>query len=56
MEAQGEFDKSTAISPSVERQASIVQNLLKEGAYDIAKNFIDYVKQKKEKETSEEEG
>ena len=52
----GKIDTSTAISTSVERQANIVQNLMKEGAYDIAKNFIDFVKQKKEKETTPKEG
>ena len=51
------IDKSTAISTPVDRQANIVANLMKEGAFDIAKNFIDFVKQKKEKEeTPEEEG
>lgn len=48
-----EIDTSGAISTSAERQASIVQNLMKEGAYDIAKQFIDFVKSKK-KEKAEE--
>ena len=53
----GKIDTSTAISSSIDRQSSIVSNLMKEGAYDIAKNFIDFIKQKKEKEeTPEEEG
>lgn len=53
----GKVDTSTAISKSDDRQANIVANLMKEGAYDIAKNFIDFIKQKKEKEeTPIEEG
>jgi len=57
MGEEGEFDTSTAISTSPDRQANIVANLMKEGAYDIAKNFIDFIKTKKEgKEPSEEEG
>jgi len=32
---------------SVDRQANIVADLMKEGAYDIAKNFIDFIKSKK---------
>jgi len=57
MGIEGKVDTSKAISTSVERQANIVQNLIKEGAYDIAKNFIDFIKSKKEeKETTEEEG
>lgn len=55
MGVEGRIDTSTAISTSADRQASIVANLMKEGAYDIAKNFIDFIKQKKE-ETSEKEG
>ncbi|MDH5482630.1 MAG: hypothetical protein OEY22_07120 [Candidatus Bathyarchaeota archaeon] len=47
-------DTSAAISTSLERQASIVQNLIKEGAYDIAKQFIDFIKAK-EKENSNED-
>ncbi|MDH5732791.1 MAG: hypothetical protein OEY88_03260 [Candidatus Bathyarchaeota archaeon] len=55
MEVEDKVDTPAAISTSVERQANIVQNLIKEGAYDIAKNFIDFIKEKKE-ETPEEEG
>ncbi len=54
MGAEGEVDKSAAISTSVERQANIVQNLIKEGAYDIAKDFIDFIKAKKEEKPEEE--
>jgi hypothetical protein len=49
----GKIDTSTAISTSEERQAGIVEGLMKEGAYDIAKQFIDFVKAKK-KEKAEE--
>ncbi len=53
----GKIDTSTATSLSVDRQANIVADLMKEGAYDIAKNFIDFIKQKKtQDEPSEEEG
>jgi len=52
----GKIDTSTATSPSVDRQANIVADLMKEGAYDIAKSFIDFIKQKKtQDEPSEEE-
>ena len=54
MSPEDKGDTSTAISSSVERQASIVQNLIKEGAYDIAKNFIDFIKAKKEGASKEE--
>jgi hypothetical protein len=54
MSPEDKVDTSTAISSSVERQASIVQNLIKEGAYDIAKNFIDFIKAKKEGASKEE--
>lgn len=46
----GKIDTSTAISASSDRRADIVSNLMKEGAYDIAKDFIDFIKQKKEEE------
>ena len=51
----GKTDTSTAISTSADRQANIVANLMKEGAFDIAKNFIDFIKQKKEKEEAPKE-
>lgn len=54
MEAQDQIDKSMATSPSVDRQANIVQNLIKEGAYDIAKQFIDFIKARKEEKSKEE--
>jgi len=51
------IDTSKATSPSIDRQANIVADLMKEGAYDIAKTFIDFIKQKKKQdEPSEEEG
>lgn len=54
-ETGGKIDTTTAITTSVERQANIVQNLIKEGAYDIAKNFIDFIKKKGETEVPKEE-
>jgi len=51
----GKIDISKANSPTVDRQANIVADLMKEGAYDIAKNFIDFIKSKK-KESPEKEG
>ena len=53
MEGQDKIDKDAATSDSVERQAYIVQNLIKEGAYDIAKEFIDFIKTKKEEKSEE---
>jgi hypothetical protein len=46
------INKSTATS-SMDRQANIVQNLIKEGAFDIAKDFIDFIKAKKEEKAEE---
>jgi len=51
----GKIDSSKANSPTLDRQANIVADLMKEGAYDIAKNFIDFIKSKK-KESPEKEG
>lgn len=51
----GKIDTSTAISASADRRAGIVANLMKEGAYDIAKDFIDFIKEKGEKEEPKEE-
>jgi hypothetical protein len=48
---EDKFDTSKA-TPSVERQANIVQNLIKEGAYDIAKEFIDFIKKKEGNDAS----
>jgi len=53
MGEEDKFDKSKA-TPSLERQASIVQMMIKEGAYDIAKEFIDFIKAKKEQKPEEE--
>ena len=56
--AESKIDTSKAISREaapIEEQADIVKGLIKQGAYDIAKNFIDFIKTKKE-EKSEEEG
>ncbi len=53
-EGADKIDKFTSIS---DRQANIVAGLMREGAYDIAKSFIDFVKQKIGKEeTTQEEG
>ena len=52
LEDQDKFDKDTATSSS-DRQAYIVQNLIKEGAYDIAKEFIDFIKSKKDEKAEE---
>ena len=49
------IDTSMTTSTSVEEQANIVKGLIKQGAYDIAKNFIDFIKTKKEEETTPEE-
>lgn len=50
MESLDRIEKTTPTLISVDRQANIVQNLIKEGAYDIAKNFIDFIKEKNKKE------
>jgi transcription initiation factor TFIIIB Brf1 subunit/transcription initiation factor TFIIB len=44
---------NTTEMTGVERQAGIVQNLIKEGAYDIAKEFIDFIKTKKEEKQTQ---
>jgi len=54
MSEEGRISTSTATSTSADRQANIVANLMKEEAYDIAKNFIDFIKQKKENASKEE--
>jgi len=57
MDTEGKFDTSTATS--IDAQADIVRGLILQGAYRIAKDFIDFIesKAKPEKEaTSEEEG
>lgn len=51
----GKIDTSVATTPSIDRQANILADLIKEGAYDIAKNFIDFIKSKK-KEPADKEG
>jgi len=59
MSTETRIDASKAITREattpVEEQADIVKGLIKQGAYDIAKQFIDFLKAKKE-EKSEEEG
>jgi hypothetical protein len=51
MDDQDKFDTDKA-TLSVERQANIVQNLIKEGAFDIAKEFIDFIKTKKDEKVT----
>lgn len=55
MRPSDQVDTSTAIS-TVEEQANIVKGLIKHGAFDIAKNFIDFIKTKQKKEETKEEG
>jgi len=50
----GKIDTSKASSLAVDRQANIVADLMNKGAFDIAKNFIDFIKSKK-KESPEKE-
>lgn len=51
-------DTSMATSASIEAQANIVRGLILQGAFEIAKNFIDFIaeKVKTEKEEPEEGG
>lgn len=58
MVSEAKVDMSKAISrdvAAVEEQAEIVKGLIKYGAFDIAKEFIDFLKTKKE-EKSETKG
>jgi len=48
-EVGGKIDTSKAISTNLEEQADLVSGLIKSGAYDIAKQFIDFIKAKESK-------
>lgn len=48
-ETGGKIDTSKAISTNLEEQADLVSGLIKSGAYDIAKQFIDFIKAKESK-------
>ena len=57
IEGGGKIDKSISISPLINARADIVKGLIMQGAYDIAKQFIDFIetKVKTEKIPKEEE-
>jgi hypothetical protein len=50
MDGQHKFDTSGAKTEvtAIKEQANIVKGLIKQGAYDIAKEFIGFLKTKKE--------
>ncbi len=57
MSGQNKFDTSGAKTKgaTIEEQADIVKGLIKQGAFDIAKQFIDFLKTKKEEKPEEED-
>jgi len=57
-EVTEKIDISTAIPPSIVAQADIVRGLIIQGAYKIAKDFIDFIEAKAEteKKMPKEEG
>jgi DNA-binding PadR family transcriptional regulator len=58
MAEETKIDTSVAISKAitpVEEQAEIVKGLIKQGAFEIAKEFIDFIKAQKEEKPKQEE-